>query len=70
MRVFISYEKLSKKEKRKIDLKSRGDWGGVKPIDTKHKKLKLLSFMRDTWVVVPGHGENKLNSAGTYGGAE
>ncbi len=39
-------------------------------IDTKHKKLKLLSFMRDTWVVVPGHGENKLNSAFTYGGAE
>jgi hypothetical protein len=43
MRVFISYEKLSKKEKRKIDLKSRGDWGGVKPIDTKHKNKKAYT---------------------------
>ena len=39
-------------------------------IDTKHKKLKMLSLQRDTWVVIPGYGENKLNSAFTLGGAE
>ncbi len=39
-------------------------------IDSKHKKLKMLSLQRDTWVIIPGYGENKLNSAFTYGGAE
>ena len=43
MRVFISYEKLSKKEKRKIDLKSRGDWGNVKPVDIPHKNKKAYT---------------------------
>ncbi|MBQ8134303.1 MAG: LCP family protein [Clostridia bacterium] len=39
-------------------------------IDTKSQKLKLLSFMRDTYVAIPGYGENKLNASFTYGGAE
>ena len=39
-------------------------------IDNKHRKLKMLSFQRDTWVVIPGYGENKLNSSFTLGGAE
>ena len=38
-------------------------------IDTRHKKLKLLSLMRDTYVDIPGYGENRLNSAYAYGGA-
>ncbi len=39
-------------------------------VDTKNKKLKLLSFMRDTWVAIPGYEDNKLNASFTYGGAE
>ncbi len=38
-------------------------------VDTKHKKLKLLSFMRDTYVSIPGYGENKLTAAYNLGGA-
>lgn len=38
-------------------------------IDTRHKKLKMLSFMRDTYVEIPGYGENRINAAYTLGGA-
>ena len=38
-------------------------------IDTRHKKLKMLSLMRDTYVDIPEYGENRLNAAYTYGGA-
>ena len=37
-------------------------------VDTRHKKLKMLSLMRDTYVDIPGYGENRLNAAYTYGG--
>lgn len=33
-------------------------------------KPKLVSFMRDMYVNIPGVGENKLNAAFAYGGAE
>lgn len=46
-------------------------------IDNRHKKLKLTSFMRDTYVTIPGnnsvgepYGENKLNAAYTLGGPQ
>ncbi|MFR8229376.1 MAG: LCP family protein [Anaeromassilibacillus sp.] len=32
-------------------------------VDTRHKKLKLTSFMRDLYVAIPYHGSNKLNAA-------
>lgn len=38
-------------------------------IDTRHKKMKMLSFMRDTYVDIPGHGENRINASYTLGGA-
>lgn len=31
--------------------------------------LKLISFMRDTYVSIPRHGRNKLNAAYSFGGA-
>ncbi len=39
-------------------------------IDNRHKKLKLTSFMRDSFVSIPGHGKAKLNSAYSFGGPE
>lgn len=39
-------------------------------IDTKNRKLKLLSFMRDTYVAIPGYDDNKLNAAFSIGGTE
>ena len=38
-------------------------------IDTRHQKIKMLSFMRDTYVDIPGYGENRINAAYTLGGA-
>ena len=38
-------------------------------IDTRHRKLKMLSFMRDTLVEIPGYGDNRLNASYTLGGA-
>ncbi|MDE7121538.1 MAG: LCP family protein, partial [Oscillospiraceae bacterium] len=34
------------------------------------EKLYLTSFMRDAYVQIPGYGNNKLNAAYAYGGAE
>ena len=31
---------------------------------------KLASIMRDTYVSIPGHGQNKINSANAFGGPE
>ncbi len=39
-------------------------------VDTKHKKLKMLSFMRDTYVSIPGYGSTKLTHSFSYGGVE
>lgn len=48
MNKYIPYEKLSKKEKRKIDLKFRNNWGSINPI-TKiipNKKYVQNNFIR------------------------
>lgn len=37
-------------------------------IDNRHKKIKLTSFMRDSYINVEGHGLDKLTHAYAYGG--
>lgn len=37
-------------------------------IDNRHHKLKLTSFMRDTYVYIPGYYNTKLNAAYSLGG--
>lgn len=39
-------------------------------IDNRHKKVKMTSFLRDLYVNIPGHGQNKLNAAYTFGGPQ
>ncbi len=39
-------------------------------IDTKHQKIKMLSLMRDTYVAIPGHDNNKLNATFSIEGAD
>ena len=34
----------------------------------KANTAKLVSFMRDTWLEIPGHGEDRLNTASRFGG--
>lgn len=49
---------------------SRSDTMILLSIDKQNKQLKMLSFMRDTYVEIPGHGKAKMNAACTYGGPE
>lgn len=37
-------------------------------IDNRHKKLKLTSFQRDTYVYIPNYGYDRINAAYTLGG--
>ena len=39
-------------------------------IDNRHEKIKMTSFLRDTYISIPGHWSSKLNAAYAFGGAE
>lgn len=39
-------------------------------LDTVHAKIKITSFMRDSWLQIPGHKFAKLNAACSLGGAQ
>lgn len=40
---FIPYEKLSKKEKRKLDAAKRGTWGEINPVTRKPQSSKAYN---------------------------
>ena len=42
----------------------------IATLDTEHKKLKITSIMRDSYVDIEGYGKDKINHAYAYGGAE
>lgn len=42
----------------------------IATIDTAHKKLKLTSIMRDSYVTISGRGQDKINHAYAFGGAQ
>lgn len=48
----------------------RADTIMVLQLDGPSHKPKLISFMRDSFVTIPGVGQNKINSAYAYGGAD
>ena len=50
------------------DVKSRSDSILVLSLDSRRKKIKLTSLMRDMWVNIPDHGSNRINTAIAYGG--
>ena len=60
MEKFIPYEKLSKKEKRKIDQAKRQTWGELNPVTRKpenpkaYNRNKSRNWMRDHHEPVPG----------------
>lgn len=48
---------------------SRADSMMLISVDMKHKCIKTVSFLRDTWVYIPAHeGEQRLNAACAYDG--
>lgn len=53
------------------DSSSRSDSMILVSVDYKHMKIKLTSFLRDSWVEIPSKGKKaKLNAACTYGGPQ
>lgn len=42
----------------------------IATIDTSHKKLKLTSIMRDSYVTIADRGQDKINHAYAFGGAQ
>lgn len=55
----------------KLDTSSRSDSMILVSIDMLHAKIKLTSFLRDSWVEIPSKGTYaKLNAACSYGGPQ
>ena len=52
----------------KVGAESRSDSMMIATLDIKHSKLKLTSLMRDMYVSIPGHGNQKLNASYSLGG--
>lgn len=48
----------------------RSDSIMIATIDSAHKKLKLTSIMRDSYVNIPGYGLDKINHAYAFGGPQ
>lgn len=57
-------------DRRKADEIGRSDSIIIASLDKTHKKIKLTSLMRDTYVDIPGLGKDKLNHAYAFGGPE
>lgn len=58
-----------------IDKRDKNDVGRsdsimIATIDKKHKKIKLTSIMRDTYVDIKGHGKDKITHAYAFGGPQ
>ena len=51
-------------------IRGRSDTMMLAVLDKRNHQLKLISFMRDMYVQIPGHGHNRLNAAYVYGGPE
>lgn len=55
-------------DRRHKDEASRSDALMILTLDKKHKKIKISSVMRDSYVNVDGYGMTKVNHAYAYGG--
>lgn len=53
---------------RNYETKSRSDTMILASYNTKEHTVKLLSFMRDSWVYLPERGWSRINAATAYGG--
>ena len=71
MEKFIPYEKLSKKEKRKIDQARRRTWGVLNPVTRKpensraYNRNKTRDWKRDDREPIPGFSCFSTNSCAT-----
>ncbi len=57
------------RDKSDIHDASRADVIQLVHINDDHSALQVISFPRDLYVPIPGHGKNKINAAYAFGGA-
>ena len=50
--------------------RGRSDTMILLSVNSRSRTIYMTSFMRDSYVTIPGHGSAKLNAAYSYGGAE
>ncbi|MBQ8927160.1 MAG: LCP family protein [Oscillospiraceae bacterium] len=50
--------------------RGRSDTMILLSVNSRSRTIYMTSFMRDSYVTIPGHGAAKLNAAYSYGGAE
>ncbi len=55
-------------DRRSGETRQRSDSMILCSIDTKHSQVSLISFLRDTYVPIPGYRPNRLNAAYQWGG--
>lgn len=55
---------------RSYDVYSRSDTMILASYNKTKHEVKLVSFLRDSWVDIPGYGWNRLNAATAFGGPE
>ncbi|GGA71389.1 transcriptional regulator [Pseudoclavibacter endophyticus] len=60
--------RVSESDSLLTELGSRADTIMVAHIPADRSSVQVMSIMRDSWVEVPGYGENKVNAALAYGG--
>ena len=52
------------------DSRGRSDTTVLVQLDTDQKTVKMVSFLRDMYVKIPGKGSNRINASYAWGGAE
>lgn len=57
-------------DQQNLDEPGRSDSIMILTLDKAHKKIKLTSIMRDSYVQINGHGKDKINHAYFFGGPE
>lgn len=57
-------------DQRSINERGRSDSIMILTIDNAHKKIKLSSIIRDSYVDIDGHGMDKINHAYAFGGPQ
>jgi len=53
-----------------IDDTGRSDTMALVQINVETNEIRIISFLRDLYVKIPGHGKTRLNAAYVYGGEE
>ncbi len=69
-RSYVTNVLLIGTDSRNAEERGRSDTMIIASINSRTDEVSLISLMRDCYVVIPGYGENKLNAAYTFGGAE